>query len=417
MGDAVGAALRPVSALLIGAAVLFVGNGLQSILLPVRGAAEGFSTTTIGVVMAAYYVGFVVGCLMGPRLVRRAGHIRLFAALAAMAASAGLAHALWVDPVAWGVFRMLSGFCFAGLYMVMESWINEKAENRTRGRIVAFYSLVDLGASTVGQLMLNLGDPGGFVLFCYVAILVCCSLVPVALTRAEAPAAIQAVRLRPRKLYDASPLGVVGCFTVGLVSNGFWALGPVYASTVGFATAGITLFMAAAMVGAAILQWPMGWLSDVFDRRRVITVFCFAAAGASGVLALSTGAPREIVFAAAALFGGLTLPLYALFLAHVNDWIETTDFVEVSGGLLLVYGVGSIGGPLIGAPLMEFWGPGAMFAAAAVALAFLGGFALWRSIQRDPVPLEEQEAFVPVQPTSPADFDPRSEDDPEEAGN
>lgn len=409
-----GAALRPVSALLIGAAVLFVGNGLQSILLPVRGAAEGFSTTTIGVVMAAYYVGFVAGCLMGPRLVRRAGHIRLFAALAAVAASAGLAHALWVHPVAWGVFRVLSGFCFAGLYMVMESWINEKAENRTRGRVVAFYSLVDLGASTVGQLMLNLGDPGGFPLFCFVAILVCCSLVPVALTRAEAPAPIQAVRLRPRKLYRASPLGVVGCFTVGLVSNGFWALGPVYAANVGFATAGITLFMAATMVGAAILQWPMGWLSDAFDRRRVITVFCFAAAGASGALALSTGAPREIVFAAAALFGGLTLPLYALFLAHVNDWIETTDFVEASGGLLLIYGVGSIGGPLIAAPLMEVWGPGAMFAAAAVALAFLGGFALWRGVQRDPVPLEKQEAFVPAQPNSPADFDPRSEDDPED---
>ena len=305
------AVLPSVSALLFGLGVLLLGSGLQGTLLGVRAGIEGFAAQTVGLLMAAYYAGYAAGSLYVPVLVRRAGHIRTFAALASVASAAPLLHALYVAPWTWTVLRSVSGFCFVGLFMVVESWLNDKATNATRGTILSIYMIVNLTALAAGQLLLVLADPADYQLFALSSVLVSLALVPVALTRSAAPVPLKTARLGLGRLYAVSPLGVVGSFGAGLVQGAFWGRAPRFGQSIGLSTAGIAAFISLTIVGGVLLQWPVGRLSDRFDRRTVITVSCFALAGVSLALGLAAARGVELrwLLGLAVFYGGLSFPL------------------------------------------------------------------------------------------------------------
>ncbi len=355
-------AIGPLTALLLAVAILFFGNGILGVLLPVRATLEAFATTSIGLIAAAYSVGFMVGCLSMPHIVRRVGHIRAFAVCAAIAASGVLVMPLAVHPGVWIPLRALSGVCFAGLFMVIESWLNERATRVNRGQILATYMVINLSAVTAGQMVLPLAAPAGFALFAVTAIAITLALVPVGLTTSSAPQPLRQVRLRLGRLYAMSPVGVVGGFFVGLANGAFGGLGAVFATQIGMSVTGVALFMSAALVGGALAQVPIGRLSDRVDRRKVIAAACALAAVAGGLLALLGDArqggllvsadvaladlsPLALV-AVAALFGAAIYPQYSLCVAHTNDFVGREDFVEASSGLLLTWAIGASIGPV-----------------------------------------------------------------------
>jgi len=405
------AAARELPVLLFGIALLVLGNGLQGTLLGVRATAEGFSQETIGLIMSAYFAGFVGGSLIGPALIARAGHIRTFAALASLASIATLAHVLIIDPFSWGVFRAANGAAYAGLVMVAESWLNATATRRTRGRILAIYGLVMLGAWSGSQWLLLIADPNGFALFCLVSILISASLIPLSLSRVEAPRDPAPERVGLRRLFAISPLGVAGCFLAGLAMSAFWGLGAVFAQGIGLDDRGTAAFMAATLAGAMALQWPVGWLSDRFDRRSVIAATCLANIVVS--LALFWLAPTglALLVPAAFLFGGLGIPVYSLCLAHANDFVARREVVAASSALLLVYGVGSMIGPLLCGLMMGRLGPQALFLFTALGLFAIAAVSVLRMLARPSVPPAAQQPFVAVPRTThvSSDLDPRGE--------
>lgn len=412
--------LRVVSsllALLISAGVLLTGNGLQNTLVPIRASIEGYPLPLIGLLTSAYFVGFIAGCLKTPTLVARAGHIRSFCALAALAAAATLVLALTQSEAVWISVRMLTGFCFAGLYMIIESWINEKSTNDIRGKVLAVYRIVDLTFLTIGQYLLLLASPAGFVLFSTAAILVCLSIVPVATTKAIQPDPIARTRLDLKRLWRVSPLALMGSAGVGLANGAFWAMAPIYVQDLGFDLAMVATFISVAIVCGALAQWPIGHLSDLLDRR-VVLVWTAAAAGAAAIWLsrTSAGSPGALLFSVG-LYGVFAMPIFGLSAANANDNAEGNDFVAISGGLLLVYGLGSIAGPFVASSLMAQYGPSALFAFAGVVYGALFLFGLVRLLTTKGVPEDEQGDYVAVPRTSPGVFeiDPRSVSDDEEA--
>jgi MFS family permease len=428
-------AIGPLSALLLAVAILFFGNGLQGVLLPVRATLEGFATTSIGLIAAAYSVGFVFGCLSMPHIVRRVGHIRAFGVCAAIAASVVLVMALAVHPIVWIPLRALSGICFAGLFMVIESWLNERATRVNRGQILATYMVINLSAVTAGQMVLPLGAPEGFSLFTVTAIAITLALVPVGLSTSDAPQPLRQVRLRLGRLYAMSPVGVVGGFFVGLANGAFGGLGAVFATQIGMSVTGVALFMSAALVGGALAQVPIGRLSDRVDRRKVIAAVCVIAALAGVVLAL-LGDAREggllisadralaglspvALVAVAALFGAAIYPQYSLCVAHTNDFVGREEFVEASSGLLLTWAIGASIGPVLAAFAMDGLGVGGLFLYTAAAHAGFAAFTVYRITRRAAVPPEERAPYVaggrPSRTTPVAvDLDPRA---PEPSGD
>ena len=284
--------LRPIASLLLGVALLLAGNGLQFTLLPLRGTADGFSTLALGLIGSAYYLGFVGGCLLGPYLILRAGHIRAFAALVALAVVVGLAYPLHSELLAWTVFRLVNGFCLAGIYLVIESWLNDRATNETRGLVMSSYVIVNFAAFTVGQLLVTLypvHEAGDFIV---AAMLASLAIVPVALTRSAQPAPITIVSFRPVQLYRAAPVGLVASFMVGVSNGAFLGLGPISAVGSGLSTAQVALFMSAATLAGAIAQWPVGRLSDRVDRRLVLFALLVGAVGRR-VSAVAVGGIRH----------------------------------------------------------------------------------------------------------------------------
>jgi MFS family permease len=425
-------AIVSISALLLGATMLLWGNGLQGILLPVRATIEHFSTSTIGLIASAYSLGFVVSCRYAPRIVRRVGHIRSFAVFAAIGACVVLLFVLVVDPLVWVVLRMLSGFCFAGLYMVIESWLNESAENSNRGQIFSTYMVINLTAITLGQLVLPLGDPAGFDLFAITAIAVALALVPIGLTTSTAPQPIRQVQLRLGRLYRMSPVGLAGCFFVGLSNGAFGGLGAVFAESIGMSTTGIALFMSAALIGGALVQLPLGRLSDRVDRRQVIAMACSFAMifglmlaalgdGQDGTPVLGLGwltatLHPAVLIAVVALYGGFAYPLYGLCVAHTNDFVSREEFIEASSGLLLTWGIGASIGPLVAALAVEQVGLGGLFLYTALVHSSFALVTLYRMTRREAVPAPERADFVHHATTTPeaATLDPRAPDMPEE---
>lgn len=391
--------LRAVSAilpLLLAAAILLAGNGLQGTLLAVRANLEGFPTSLIGVLMSAYYAGFVLGCRFNPSFIKSVGHIRTFLALASIASASALIHPLYVDVWIWAVLRAITGFCFAGLIMVIESWINERATNSNRGRILSVYRVIDLSATTAGNALLATADPADFHLFATVSILMSIALVPVALTKSDAPKPIETARLDIPRLFKLSPVAAVGAPLIGLANASFWAVGAVYAQQLGYGTTLIASFISAVIIGAALLQWPLGWLSDRIDRRRVILGAAILGIATTISLSLFGGASPQALLALGALFGAFIIPMFGLTAAHANDHAEPGDAVSTNGGLLLLHGCGSVIGATAGATIMSIFGPPALFIYIAAIYVFLSAFCLYRIMTSPPVPEAKKSPFTPL---------------------
>ena len=409
-------ALAPVAALLLSVALLLTGNGLQGTLLPVRANIEAFAATQIGLIGTTYFIGFGLGCYFGGRLVQRAGHIRAFAAMASIASTTALLHALFVDPLFWTVARGFTGFCFAVLYVVIESWLNERSTNDTRGMVLSAYNIVNLVMITVGQMMMTLYDPASFPLFILASVLVSLAAVPVAMTTSAAPAPVQIVRLRLFYLYRISPLGSMGALAVGAANGSFWTLGPVFAQERGMDATGVAIFMSLAVLAGAAGQWPLGRLSDRTDRRRIILL-----ASALGCLAglcsiLLNGFGSWGLLLTVGVYGAFAFPLYSIAVAHLNDFIPQDQFVEASSGTLLLYAIGASIGPLPASMVMSSMGPEGLFAFTAVVHGLLALFTVLR-IRAANVP-DYKEDFVGVPRTSPTLYalDPRSGEEAEEGG-
>jgi len=382
--------------LFLGIAMMMLGNGLQVSLLGLRATTEGFPTATTGLIMSAYYVGFLAGSTLAPRIVRNVGHVRVFAALASLASTAALIHAVFIDPLAWGVMRFITGFCFAGLYVVAESWVNDRATNETRGQLLSVYMVVTLGGMALGQLLLNVADPGGFQLFVLASVLVSLALVPIALTAGSAPAFDNTPsKVGLWQLYRISPLGVVGAMATGAAHGVLFGMGAVYAGQIGLSVAQISLFMGVAITGGMLFQWPVGRLSDRFDRRRVMIVVTLLAAIFAIAAVPIAATSQTMLLVLTFLFGGMTLPMYSLCIAHTNDHLEPGQMVAASGTLVLVGGIGACFGPSLVAGLMSMAGPDAFFVALALVHAAIGLFGLYRMSQRAATPLDEQSPNVP----------------------
>lgn len=403
------ATVRSLAALLAAAALLSAGAGLQTTLLALRGQAEGFPTWVIGLFLSSYSIGFMAGCLHLPRVIREVGHIRVFAALAAVTAAVALLYMLILHPGLWLVFRAINGFCLAGLSMVIESWLNDRAENASRGRLLAVYRVVDLGSVTFGQMMLILADPAKHTLFAVISIFISCALVPVSLTRTGAPAKVLEIKLDLKRLFSVSPLAVATTFGVGLANAAYWALAPVFARKVGLATSEIALFMTSAIVAGAVAQYPVGWLSDRVDRRGVLIATTMLASLASLGLAYAGELHSALLFAAAALFGCTAMPMYGLAVAHANDSAKRGEFVQVSSGLLLSYAAGAVLGPMIGGIAMTGFGPQALFIYTGLVQGSLVVFGIYRMTQRPTRPAVERAEFADVAAKAPetALLDPR----------
>lgn len=405
-------------ALLLGIAFIMIGNGLQGSLLGIRASLEHFPTAVTGVVMSGYYIGFLAGSTLTPRAVGRVGHIRVFGALASLASVAILLQAVFVDPVTWTAMRVVTGFSYAGLYVIAESWLNDRSTNETRGQLLSVYMVVQFVGLTCGQLLLNAAPPSGFELFTLVSVLVSLAVIPVLLTTRPAPSFATPVTVGLRQLYRVSPLGVLGCLGVGLAHSAFFGMGAVYGAEVGLSVRQISLFMSAMILGGVALQWPVGRLSDRFDRRRVITAVTVLAAVTALVAVPVSALSNTGLFALVCLFGGLSLPMYSLCLAHTNDFLRPDQMVAASSGLVLIFGIGAIFGPFTVAWMMAGLGPAGFFLYLAIIHAAIGLFAVYRMFQRAARPLEEQGPYISVPPSaSPvaATLAPQALDDPEDA--
>lgn len=374
--------LSSVGALLVSAAVLLAGGGLLGTLIAVRAELEGFPLFAIGLISSFYFAGFVVGCVFTPILVKRVGHVRVFAALSSLIASCVLMHVLFVNVPVWMILRFATGFSFVGLYILIESWINEQAPNEQRGQILSIYRMVDLAAMTTGQFMLSLYDPSEFALFSVVAICVCLAIFPISLSSSKAPVAVTKTSLNFKKLMSMSPLAVVGCFTVGLTNGSFLGMAPVFVQMLGHPIVMVSLFMSTTIFCGAMLQWPVGYLSDKLGRRQILTLMALGSVGAGVFLNFFAMTSGVFLLAGGALYGVFAFQIYSLSAAHANDHAEPDEFVTISGGLFLVYGVGSVIGPSIAPLIMSVFGPSAMFAFTAFIHALLAVYAMFRVSQR-----------------------------------
>lgn len=399
-----------ITTLLAGTAVLFLGYGLLVTLLPIRAKMEAFSTTMIGVMGGVYFAGFAIGCVIGPQVVKRVGHIRAFAGFAAIAAALVLVHPLAVDPAVWAALRALTGLCFAVLFLVIESWLNDQSSNEVRGRVLSIYIIVTNLVTMGGQLMVNLYDAASAAIFTVAAILICLSLVPLSLTPTVAPKPIAEAKLNIPRLFHQSPSGFIGCLAFGLADGAFWSLAPVFAQGRGFAVADITFVMSLFVVGGSISQWPLGRYSDKIDRRWVIAFTCAGSVCTAAALAWFDLDQRWLAYALACAHGAFMLPIYPLLLAHTNDYAPNKLLVEISSGLLLLYAIGAAIGPLAAAPMMERHGPGALFFFISLELGLLLLYILYRISKRHLAEAKERVEFYPVPKTSPSVYSLETDD-------
>lgn len=380
--------------LLIGASALMFAGGVNGLILPVRGAQEGFSAFSLGLLGTGWAVGFVLGCLIVPRTVKRVGHIRSFGAMTALASVAILLSLLLMHPAAWIPLRALSGFCFAGAQQIMESWLNERSGPETRGRVFGIYAMVNLTATTIGQMVLPLGDTGAETFFVLGAVFYALAMIPTALYASQQPKPLTEVSLDIPKLWRNSPVAVVGIVLIGMANSAFGTLAAVYGNAIGMSVTAIAIFLSATLIAGALAQVPVGYASDKTDRRHVLIAVSVLAVATSVYFIVA--APREAVpiLIGAGLFGAFIHTMYPLLVSHANDHAATDDFLRTSGGLLLLFGIGSIAGPLIAGAVMGLAGPEGLFMTIATAHTVLIGFTIWRILQR--APAEEPGAYVRV---------------------
>ncbi|HXI78708.1 MAG TPA: MFS transporter, partial [Steroidobacteraceae bacterium] len=384
--------------LLLGMGVLMLGAGLQSTLLGLRATLEGFPTLVTGVIMSCYYVGYVSGTVIAPPLLRQIGHIRVFAALAAIAAVAILVQGCFVNPWAWGAMRLISGVCFAGIYVVAESWLNDRASRANRGRLLAVYMVVLYVGLGAAQYLLLLSNPNTPTPFMLVSVLISLAMVPIVVSAQQMPERAVPGKVRLRDLYRDTPLGVVAIMVSGLVSSIIFSMGPVYARLSGLQTHNIATFMALSILSAVITQYPIGRLSDRMDRRTVIAGICTFAMLVAVAIVAFPALPHAAFLALSALFSGFALTLYSLSVSHVNDKLEPAQMVAASSALLLLNGSAAAIGPVLAGSLMSAFGPPAYFATLAALTGTLAVFDLWRKTRRRPVPPSQKGPFIGAQP-------------------
>ncbi len=382
--------LRTSWALLLGMFLLQIGNGLQGSMMGVRGALEGFSTFELSLIGSAYFIGFLGGSKIAPRLIAQVGHVRVFAALGSLISAVVISYPIITEPWVWMLLRVVLGFSLSGVYVTAESWLNNASTNDTRGQSLSAYMMVQLLGLVTSQAILSAGDPSGWLLFVIPSILVSLSFAPILLNAQPAPAFEAARPMTLSQLYETSPFGVIGMLLLGGVFAGQFAMSPVYATEAGLTLSQLSGFVSAFFIGAVILQYPIGWMSDRVDRRLLI----IGAAGLSGVAALAGvmfGHIYPILLAIGLLNGGLAQPLYALLIAYTNDYLEAEDMAAASGGLVFVNGIGAILGPPAMGLLMGQFGPAGFWVFLAGIGFAMAGYGLWRMTQRPSVYAEEDD--------------------------
>jgi MFS family permease len=384
--------------LLLGMGVLMLGAGLQSTLLGLRATLEGFPALVTGVIMSCYYVGYLLGTVIAPPLLRQVGHIRVFAALAAVASVAILIQGCLVYPMIWGAMRLISGLCFAGIYVVAESWLNDRASRANRGRLFAVYMLVLYVGLGAAQFLLILSDPRTPTPFMLVSVLISLAMVPIVISAQKVPERPVPSKVRLRDLYHNTPLGVVAITLSGLISAIIFSMGPVYARLSGLDTKNVATFMAVSILAAVVTQYPVGRLSDRIDRRTVIAGICTCAMIVAGSIVAFPEMPHALFLTLAALFSGFALTLYSLSVSHVNDKLEPAQMVAASSSLLLLNGAAAAAGPVLAGSLIAAFGPPAYFAMLAALTGALAIYDLWRKARRRPVPPSQKGPFIGAQP-------------------
>jgi MFS family permease len=387
-------------ALLLGMLLLMLGNGMQGTLLGIRGGLEGFSTFQMSIVMSGYFVGFLGGSRLAPELIRRVGHVRVFAALGSFISAIIILYPSITDPWVWFFLRVFFGFCFSGVYVTAESWLNNSVDNTNRGKALSLYLIVQMAGLVAAQQLLRFGDPSGFVLFVIPSVLVSIAFAPILLSATTTPRFETSKPMSLRRLYATSPLGCVSIFLLGLVFSAQFGMSPVYGSEVGFSVVQIANFISAIFIGGLLLQYPIGWMSDRMDRRLLILGVAFVG-GVASLVGFLFGSVYAVVLGAAFVSGGMANPLYALVIAYTNDFLEGDDMAAASGGLIFLNGVGAIFGPILTGTVMDAIGPSGFWLMMAVFLTLIGLYAAWRMTRRpNPVAVGDTAIYTPVAQTA-----------------
>ncbi|MCK0165033.1 MFS transporter [Marinobacter sp. S6332] len=415
MTRSLSAVLTSIRPLLGGTAALIAGNNLLGVVLPLRMEAAGYPVALTGAIMAAYYFGLALGGWRGKRVILRIGHIRAFAAFAALAATVTLAYTAFTHPAAWVALRVVNGFCIAGLTATIESWLNTKSSNQTRGRILGFYMLTYYLAIVVGQTMVNLADPTAPDLFMLAAALTVVSLIPVAMISLGEPNLSDSRVLSVKALYAASPVGLIGAAVAGLMIGSFYALGIVFASRIGLSVTEAAMFMSTVVLGGLAFQLPMGVLADRYDRRLIMSIALIAVGGLWLILSGSAaaGIPFTALLVMALLFGGAMSSIYPLCVAETFDRLERKYYVAASGRLLMIHSIGATVGPMVAAALMAVFGPYSFFLFESAVALIYAMYVLMRLGVRPSIPKALREKYVPLPDVAPiaTGLDPRCQNE------
>jgi MFS family permease len=388
--------------LFFGLLLIMAGNGLQVVLLGIKATEAGFSNITTGFVMAGYFLGIFSGSLLVPKLLDNVGHVRVFGAMAAMASAAVLVVAVIINPAVWAMMRIVTGFCFAGMYIVCESWLNDKSTNETRGQMLSLYMIFSMGGIAIGQMMIGIGDDDSMALFIIASVLVSIATVPVLLSSTGAPNFEEPERMSVRRLLQVSPLAVIGLGLNGVAVSMMFGMGAVYGLSIGMNNSEVGYFMTAPVVGALLLQYPVGRLSDRFDRRMVIMAVAVMGGGAAALATLFGKSQFALLLLCMLVYGGSLFPLYSLCIAHANDFLTPRQMVAAASGLIMVNGGGAVLGSPLAALSIEYFGIGSFFVMVTVLQALIAIFALYRMSQRAAVPNEAQGPFVAIPESSSA---------------
>ncbi len=375
--------IKSVASLLSSYGLLMVANAMFGTLLGLRSKIEGFSTEVTGIIMAGFFIGMLLGAFYAVRIVASAGHIRSFAAFASVMSVAVLAHVLIIDPVAWFILRAITGFCMAGMVMIVESWLNERSTNATRGRVLSLYMITNYLGAGSGQFLITVANPDSFQLFSVASIIFSIALVPILLTRATVPKPSAPERMKFRELVKISPVGVAGTLVSGLTNSAINSMGPIFAATIGLSLGQISTFMATILLGGMLLQFPVGRLSDLFDRRTILIISALATALVSGGIIWAAEEHYILsLFAFCIIYGGFCYTIYPMSSAQVNDLADQDRLVQVSAGLLLAYGTGASIGPIVASQIMGQVGPNGLFYYVISCTLFLVVLTIIRVIQR-----------------------------------
>ncbi|MCB1480271.1 MAG: MFS transporter [Tepidamorphaceae bacterium] len=386
--------------LLAAAGVLLAGNGMQGTLIALRADIEGFSTIGVGIMGAAYYAGFLIACVVAPRMLQAVGHIRVFAALCAIAAIGTLALAITISPLSWAAIRFIMGFCFSGLFTAIESWLNASAHPEQRARLLSLYRIIDLCAVTGAQYLIPAFGAGGFAIFSIMAMLFCLSLVPVSLSDRTNPAPPEDFHFDLKALWVLSPLACMSCLSIGLTNSAFRLISPLYARDIGLDEAGIATFISAGIAGGVLLQYPLGYLSDRINRRWAIGISTSGAVAAGLFMSLVAKDDALLNLAGIFLFGAFAMPIYSLSAAHANAKASQSQYVLVAAGLMFFFSAGAIVGPLVASMVMERYGASALFIYTSAIHGFLMLFTGFRQV-RGPEAGAPRGRFVALLRTSP----------------